>query len=163
MHRLRRIAVTAMLLAGLAACGSGGKEPESQPNDAELLALGKELSQCVREHGVPGFPDPTVRDGDLVMPQDQPAEAVDNAMEACRSIVDRMPQQSGGNGSAAQDVPQLRKFAQCLRNNGVPNWPDPRSDGSFPVLGTPLDGKTPELQRAQAECRHHWDRGWSVS
>jgi hypothetical protein len=158
-----RFVATATLVAGLAACGPGGEEPDSQLSDAGLLALGKELSQCVRDNGVPQFPDPTVRDGNLVMPQDQPAEAVDNAMKSCRTIMDKIPQQSGGANSTARDVPQLRKFAQCLRENGVPSWPDPKTDGSFPVLGTPLDGKTPELQQARAACRHHWDRGWSVS
>jgi hypothetical protein len=163
MRKLLRIAVTATLLAGLVACGSDSAEPDAPTTDAELLALGKELSQCLRDNGVPEFPDPTVRDGNLVMPQNQPAEAVDNAMKACQTILDRIPRQSGGDSSSAQDVPQLRKFAQCLRENGVPDWPDPKTDGTFPVLGTPLDSKTPELQQARAACRIHWDRGWSVS
>jgi hypothetical protein len=88
---------------------------------------------------------------------------VDNAMKECQDILDKIPQQGGGNFSSAQDVPQLRKFAQCLRDNGVPDWPDPKTDGSFPVLHTPLDTKTPELQEARAACRIYWDRGWSVS
>ncbi|MFI6510490.1 hypothetical protein ACIBCT_23040 [Streptosporangium sp. NPDC050855] len=163
MTRLLRIVATVTLLIGPAACGPGGGEPGGRTSDTDLQALGRELSKCVRDNGVPEFPDPAVRDGDLVMPQDQPADAVDDAMAACRSIVDRIPRRPGGEGSGARDVPRLRTFARCLRENGVPDWPDPRPDGSFPVLGTPLDGKTPELQRALAACRKHWERSWSVS
>jgi len=155
--------VIATLLTGLVACGSDGAERDAPLDDAELLSLGKEFSQCLRDNGVLEFPDPTVRDGKLVMPQNQPADAVDNGMKACQDILDKIPQQGGGDSSSAEDVPQLRKFAQCLRENGVPDWPDPKTDGSFPVLGTPLDSKTPELQQARAACRIHWDRGWSVS
>ena len=163
MRRRLKIGVLAALLVGPTACGPGSSEPDSTVSAADLSSLGRELAQCLRDNGVPEFPDPIVRDGNVVMPQNQPADAVDNAMKECQDILDEIPQQGGGNSSSARDVPQLRKFAQCLRDNGVPDWPDPKTDGSFPVLNTPLDTKTPELQKARTACRIHWDRGWSVS
>jgi hypothetical protein len=36
------------------------------------------------------------------------------------------------NSAAASDLPtEALAFAQCLRANGLPNWPDPLSNGTF--------------------------------
>ncbi|MEV0820025.1 hypothetical protein [Nonomuraea rubra] len=164
MTRFLRFGAIALLAASAACASGGGAGPGSDTmSDAEILTIGKELAQCMRQNGAPEFPDPTVRDGQLVMPQNQPADQVDKALAACESITRKLPQTAVGDQYSDAEIAQLRKFAQCIRENGIPEWPDPKSDGSFPIVGTPLDGKTERVQRARQACTQHWDKGWRAS
>jgi hypothetical protein len=139
--------------------------------DAQILAIGREAAQCIREHGVPNFPDPVVSAGQLALPNEEQALAppgADAAVEACRSILERLPPSALGEDEdrpGPEDVSQLLKFAQCIREHGIPDWPDPKADGSFPILGTPLEreGKSQRMQRATEACNQYWDGGISAS
>ncbi|SDL20905.1 hypothetical protein [Nonomuraea jiangxiensis] len=163
MTKFLRLGAVA-LLAASTACGSEGAASGSgATSDAEILGIGKELAQCIRQNGAPNFPDPTVKDGRLVMAQNQPEDQVDKALAACDSITRKLPQSAVDDRYSDAEIAQLRKFAQCIRENGVPEWPDPKSDGSFPVVGTPLDGKTERLMRARQACVQHWAKGWRAS
>ncbi|WP_283137572.1 hypothetical protein [Rhizohabitans arisaemae] len=164
MTTLLRLGAVA-LLACSAACGSGQADPGGADGETELLNLGKELAQCLRQNGIPDFPDPLVKDGKLVMPS-RPAgqdTTFDRALKSCDSVARKLDQSGAGDRFSDADVAKLRAFARCIRENGVPEWPDPKSDGSFPILNTPLDGKTERLQRALEPCRKHWNKGWRVS
>jgi hypothetical protein len=52
-----------------------------------------------------------------------------------------------------------------MRDNGVPDWPDPKSDGTFPLVGTPLgtEGKSQRIITGQQACARYWDRGIDAS
>jgi hypothetical protein len=159
-------------LAALAGCGGGRAGAAASPavsgmTDAQLQVLVNNLVQCVRQHGAPGMPDVPVRNGHVVLPDESTVDQttlqnVDAARQACKATEDRIPasvlandtQQSGG--PTAADVPKLRAFAKCMRDNGEPDWPDPRADGSFP--GQDLkQGKTPQFRAAMDACRQYWD------
>lgn len=45
----------------------------------------------------------------------------------------------------------LRAFAQCMRDNGVPNFPEPTEDG-ISLSGTGLDPDSPEFKLAAKAC-----------
>ncbi len=70
------------------------------------------------------------------------------------SVLDDTNQQSGG--PTAADVPKLREFAKCMRDNGEPDWPDPRPDGSFPGQD-PRQGKSARFIAAAQACQQYWD------
>ncbi|WP_157181329.1 hypothetical protein [Actinopolymorpha alba] len=164
MRILLRYGAAVVLVAALSGCGSGGSGEagagSDQMSDAQVLGIGKELAQCIRQNGIPDFPDPSVRDGTLAMPENQPEAALDKAMEACRTIAAKLPQSADSEDISADDIVKLRKWARCLRANGVPEWPDPKGDGSFPIKDTALDGKSERLLRARKECDQYWDKGW---
>jgi len=148
-------------------------------SDAQLLAAGKQIAQCIRENGVPTFPDPTVDNGQLVLPDDAKTQmeatyskdVLDQAQHACQSLMDQLPdsaiRDSNGdeNMPGPQDVDALRQFAACVRQHGIPEWPDPKADGTFPVAGTPLanEGKSPRMVAAMKECHQYWDGGIAFS
>jgi hypothetical protein len=175
MGNLLRCAGAALILVTLAGCTSGGS-PAAAPSptamtDAQLQAIGRQYSQCIRDHGVPGFPDMVVVDGRMALPDDggdagkRALQANPAAEQACRPILDQLPPSARKNGPvSAEDLQNLLKFAQCLRENGVPEWPDPDSDGAFPIAGTPLatEGKSPRMLTAMQACRQYWDRGISA-
>jgi hypothetical protein len=149
-------------------------------SDAEILAIGKQAAACVRENGIPAFPDPYVDHGRLKLPQGQEQELegkysqqlLDQAMQACKSILDKLPdsaiREEGGNDDHAPgpgDVEALRKFAQCMRENGVPEFPDPKADGTIPLRGTPLEneGKSQRMIAGFQACQQYWSGGLAVS
>lgn len=57
---------------------------------------------------------------------------------------------NGGNGQAV-------KFASCMRQNGVPAFPDPDASGALTIdaiaNGTSIDTNSPAFQRAITACR----------
>jgi hypothetical protein len=167
---MMRYLAAAVLMFGLVACSSakGSADPGSSSGtvtDAQILEIGKELAACIRKNGMPNFPDPTVQNGKLVLPPGQHQDAVQKALTPCKSIEDRLPQSAGDGDYSAQDIANLRKWAACLRQNGVPEWPDPKADGSFPIKGKPLDneGKSERVRKAREACQVYWGQGWRVS
>ncbi len=179
MRLLQGCAAAAMLLT-LAACGAGGPAQNTISN-ADVLALGKQLAQCYRDNGVPEFPDPYVdENGQLQLPTNMeeqiedlyPQQVLERAQLACQSLFDQLPESAigGGGGSDADapgpgDVEALRQWAACARQNGFPDWPDPKADGSFPLMGTPLEaeGKSQRMLAVFEACRQYWDGGFTIS
>jgi hypothetical protein len=168
-----RIVLAGVLaLPALAGCAGGGRvgatasPSASGMADAQLQVLVNNLVQCVRQNGAPGMPDVPVRNGHVVLPDENTVDQATRqnfgaARQACKAVEDRIPasvladngQQSGG--PTAADVPELRAFAKCMRDNGQPDWPDPRADGSFP--GQDLrQGKTPQFRAAMEACQQYW-------
>ena len=44
------------------------------------------------------------------------------------------------------------KFSACMRSHGVPNFPDPTSNGSGPGLTVHVDKRSPAFQNAEQAC-----------
>jgi hypothetical protein len=63
---------------------------------------------------------------------------------------------SGANNIAA-NAQKAVKFAECMRSNGVGQFPDPGASGSFTidgiVNGSSLDPNTPAFKQALSTCR----------
>ena len=172
---IARALLAGVLLAApiVTACGAHGASGQasaspSAMSDAQILTLGRELAQCIRDHGVPGLPDPTVENGRLILPSGAtdniPQEQGDAAMAACRSFADRLPSTAlGDKGDAsraplsAADLAKARQFAQCLREHGLSDFPDPRADGVFDLTGTSLaqEGKSERMRVAFEACQQY--------
>jgi hypothetical protein len=168
---MKRMVVCLALLAWLAAgCTSGGADPRggASPSGAvdeqRALAVGRQFVQCARQHGLPDFPDPVWKDGGVQFGSggDEVKTQIRQLPEECSSILDQLPA-SGGRHTPppAEDLRRLAQFAQCIRQHGIPEWPDPKSDGTFPLVGTPLEseGKSQRLITAMDACHQYWDKG----
>lgn len=141
--------------AGSGEDGDDGAEAGSE-QDLEEQAL--EFAECMRENGVPDFPDPQVEDGRIQMRVGGPdggadldPEAVDKAMEACQDLAPR-----GGGNFSSEDRQEMQdaflEYAQCMRDNGY-DMPDPDfsegGGGLFRMQGEPDD---PAFKKAQEAC-----------
>ncbi|WP_165969274.1 hypothetical protein [Actinomadura sp. KC06] len=75
---------------------------------------------------------------------------------------------AGGGAAAGTGGDQYVKYAQCMRQNGVPNWPDPIDGTKFRMPkasdGSPLvDPKTPQFKAATQKCKSIAPPGWDGS
>jgi hypothetical protein len=146
----RGIVVLAAALIALGACGGGGHaatEPSTGVDRARLF----EAAKCMRNNGFPDYPDPIEDEGTWVIPQpaaDLPPPP--ECLELFRAAKGREPQRQ----LSAQELTQRRKWADCIRKNGIPNIPDPDSNGNFqlPPEMRPIN-KQPNWTEAREACR----------
>jgi hypothetical protein len=106
----------------------------------------------MRQHGVTDFPDPVgPNQGGFLIPQsveDNPN--FQSASQACASLQPQGPGSGGGTSSGGVSQAQLLQFAQCMRSNGVPNFPDPSANGAVSVQG--VNTSSPQFQSALQTC-----------
>ncbi|NJQ03735.1 hypothetical protein [Streptomyces zingiberis] len=179
-HVLKTLAVASALLAGalLSGCsddssaapsenaGGGASASPGSPFDQALA-----FSQCMRDNGVPGFPDPQQQEGGGIALSpgdgnvDPNSPEFSTAQEACR---DKMPQgQLGGGGAGAGggeplDSAKVAAWAQCMRDNGLPKFPDPEINGNslgIDFAGSGINPGDDTFQQARAACQDKWPGG----
>jgi hypothetical protein len=120
-------------LALLAACGPGQPaRAQTSPHD-QYAPVWHRLVVCARQNGMPDVADPTIDDqGRAQLPDNTPPPSA-QVLRACRSIYDQLPPRvRSENIGPTRDVNQLRRFAQCMREQGITDWPDPDAGGQFP-------------------------------
>jgi hypothetical protein len=149
--RIAATIIATAALALLAACSgspsstaAGGSPSAAGPANAGGSASSPSqvsYSNCMRSHGVPNYPDPS---GGQLPKGDARAFGVSSqvfsaARSACQSLLPNSGsfQEQASQCSLAGNCPPAvvaqmmaidRKFAQCMRSHGVPNWPDPIID-----------------------------------
>jgi hypothetical protein len=154
--------VLVLLLAGLSGCGAS-PAPAATTTTAgqqDVAAIWHELVQCARQNGMPNLPDPVIdANGEPHFPGGDPGEAPPSVERACKHIYDRLPASAGGGSEDEErppaDIQGLVAFAACIREHGVPDWPDPKPDGTFPIVGTAIEreGKSPRVIAAMQACQ----------
>ncbi|MGH3735861.1 MAG: hypothetical protein ACRDT6_09610 [Micromonosporaceae bacterium] len=131
---------------GTAASGAPGSEKEQM----------RKFAKCMREHGVQ-MPDPET-DGDggslVRIPDGEGSDKAEEAMRACRKF---LPNGGAPPKLSAEDLELARKFAKCMRENGVPEFPDPDPDGRQDV--TVDQAEAGAFEAAMEKCRQYQPRG----
>ena len=136
----------------------------------QAMRVYQQFAQCARAHGAPDFPDPSLQHGtgfgvvfgvggSTAQGQTIKGE-VGRVLGQCGSILHELPPAVLTPPPTAVDLRQMRLFAKCVRQHGVADFPDPRSDGTFPISGTPLaqQGTTPQMKSAFRACaQYHWN------
>jgi hypothetical protein len=155
--RIVVVALGAAAVLSLTACSSSDSGG-SAAAPGERAAL--DFARCMRDNGVPSFPDPVARpDGGfrLERPAGVPPSALDDALKSCQSEA-----RAAGidAGSAAPDTgaqDQLLKLSRCMRDNGIPEFPDPKpgSDalGGLHGLFASFDLQSPRVALALRNCQ----------
>ena len=144
----------ALLVAAtwLIACGSSSSDDKAPgAGQAPAADQARKYAQCIRDKGVPDFPDPDAQGnftGAGHEQQDNPKLRA--AMQACRALAPGGEHEQ--NVGTPAFVKQARKFAQCVRDNGVPDFPDPGPDGTFRGASHEQQGD-PKLQAAMQTCQ----------
>jgi hypothetical protein len=150
----------AMLAASmaLAGCGSGGRSAAGTAAQGAGTpdASTEAIVQCYRAHGDPSFPDPVYDPGDgrwhFAI---SPGSAPQSTQQACQHL---FPTVNPSPPVPQAQFRQLVRLAECLRQHGVPNWPDPDPDGAF-GLPPSLQQKTHAWARASQACQRYMPSG----
>jgi hypothetical protein len=151
--------ILAAALAGCSAAAGGttsasgtSSGTSSRTPDNEIMTI----VNCYRAHGDPSFPDPVYDPSDGrwhfgISPGSAPA----GTQRACQHLFP--------SSNASPPVPQaqfqkLVRLAECIRQHGVPAWPDPDPEGSYP-LPPSLQTKTPASVNALKACQRYVPSG----
>jgi hypothetical protein len=145
--RARRLAARSGLVivcvATLTACGSGGFSVGTTAAGALKVA------DCLRSHGVPNFPDP----GGPSAAGIKQSPAFRSAIHTCLRL-DPPATATGKTFTGAQRIAALAQVT-CIRNHGMPNFPDPtfpRSGGElFPAIPG-FNPESPAFRQAATAC-----------
>jgi hypothetical protein len=140
---------------GVATAGGRGHATSSATPDGlsdQERALA--FARCMRANGVPNFPDPEVSGGGLHidLPAGTDRRKVDAAQQKCKQYLP-----NGGQPAKMdpQVTEQLRRFARCMRENGVPSFPDPGDNGlriDNNTIGGGRGPNDPTFKAAERAC-----------
>jgi hypothetical protein len=169
--------VLVLLAVVLAACGGSsgeGAEVASATDGDKVTSTTKktdprqahlDFARCMREHGV-DMPDPTFDDdGNVQLEVREGGGEVEQAGEvdgtfrdaekACRHhLAGVMGDGPDGKPDAEMQDKALR-FARCMRENGVTNFPDPdfSENGMVRIGGDGIDPSSPTTREAHKRCQ----------
>jgi hypothetical protein len=149
--------VLAAILAGAgllaAACG-GGSSPALTAQTAYQKSLA--YSQCMRGHGVVGFPDPQPNGAILTTPQDHLAQGSPQfvaANKACKHLLPPIHPMTAAQQH--QVTVQALKFVACMRSHGLPGMADPvvSATGVSVQIPAGIKPNSPVFHAAQQACQ----------
>lgn len=140
--------------SGVATAGGGAAAAPSASASSAASDADQQLkfTQCLRDNGLdvpdpePGSSRPNINFGDI----DQ--DKLQAALEKCRTL---MPNGGQGQQLDPAQVEQRRKLAQCIRENGFPDFPDPDANGNISPQSLNLDRNDPKLQAAFTACQQY--------
>lgn len=158
----RLLAALAMVALMSAGCLNGPAESGASGDGGNANAVHGQailFAECMRDEGVREFPDPdasgtltieTVANGTSI---DTDSASFQRAITACKDL-----EPAGFTGFARTPEQQQAalKFAQCIRDNGVTDFPDPAIDEPLVdtnrIPSTNAPGGMTILNAAMEEC-----------
>jgi hypothetical protein len=127
----------AALISGCGSSASAGTARGGSGNTAASAQQAVKFAQCMRSNGVGNFPDPNAS-GKLTIDAiangsslNTNSPAFKQAISACKDLE---PAGFTGSKRTAQQQSAALSFAQCIRANGVADFPDPLPNG--PLVDT---------------------------
>jgi hypothetical protein len=145
-------------------CGPAAQTASHPSPTPNVAAIVRQLMDCIHTHGAPDFPDPTLDDKGMPTWPDGTAPPPQSVIDACQSIYNQLPQPDRGHILTPAELHLAQQFAQCMREQGYPDWPDPNKDGSYPLpADITAEGKSPHLLAAWQACARYNPSGHITS
>ena len=153
------IASLALLAAG---CGSSSPASPNTGSPASFTTAAFRYSSCMRDHGLPSFPDPTMTDhnGQQVAYLATPSSLVASpafkaANKVCQKILAPVLDTTQNLAAQAAREQHMAAFAKCMRSHGVPDFPDPTNQGQLTqqmITNAGVDLHAPAVSAAAKTC-----------
>jgi hypothetical protein len=164
------IALVAVACAtAIAACGSSAHSAGAASSGSSVRSAELRVSECMRSHGVPNFPDPSSGGGGFnlngtgISPK---SPALRSAQQTCFRLL------RGGSPfsqqKTAQAMAQALRVSECMRRHGVSGFPDPTekppapnpaqysavedNDGAVLAVPSTIDTSSPAFKQAGSAC-----------
>lgn len=171
----RTIAPASTVAAAATGTGANSGDANSSASPAPSSGGGPALlafARCMRANGVPNFPDPAAGGGARfeVPAGTNPATPTFRAAQAkCQKVLPDGGLPGSGPPPSVHTMTRLRKIAVCMRQHGVPQFPDPRTtvpsnaslggfqeitdfDGAILLFPSTIDLQAPAYRQALAAC-----------
>jgi len=146
---------------------SGESTTTSQPT-GDAVQLLRQWAACMRNHGDSNQADPTIDANKVIhltwndaIPggiygTNKGGQGNAGPGQYCRTyLTEAVTDLQGGQNQQQPSQAQLVKFSQCMRANGVPDFPDPTANGGLSFNragGGDLNPSNPVFQNASTLC-----------
>jgi hypothetical protein len=172
-RRIRALAALAMVTLIGAGCGSNAPSETgtatSSGTAGSTAGTGKKnatsqdklvkFAECIREHGVHDFPDANAK-GEFEYGVSVTPAVWTKAVDACKDL--QPPGSLSSKRNPKQQTASLR-FAQCIRENGVKDFPDPVNGepviNTYKIPSSNRPGGMTILNAAIQKCRSFMEKG----
>jgi hypothetical protein len=164
---MRRIlvAVPLLLLAALTACSGDGEEgpgvatvgnnasasasPDPSAPAADEEERKRQFTDCMRAEGVE-IDDFKTDGGEVAIRADK--KETEAAMQKCRQY---LPNGGEPPKLSSEDIEKMREYAQCMRENGAPEFPDPDPETGRVEIGSGAAGglSKDDIRKADEKCQ----------
>ncbi len=139
--------LTACMVVATFATGPTASAQQA-PGDRQDAAVA--YAQCVRNHGYAEFPDPDPDGGFKFLIDPDSAPRFRAATSACRDLA---PEGMRDEDVTSEQLDALIKLSKCVRESGIPGFPDPGPKGNYDLSGTGMEPGDTRLAAAMAACR----------
>ncbi|HWH45767.1 MAG TPA: hypothetical protein VNT32_13670 [Thermoleophilaceae bacterium] len=153
----------AALTLALSACGGAADGTGGDGGESKRQRAAARFAECMREHGLPDFPDPGPEGAFPITPdsqRDTPRAKLEAAQRKCgKHLAGVGPPSAKERGDEAELERRLLAFTRCMRERGI-DLPDPDGqEGGGVAIPLPddldPDNPDPRYVRAERECRFH--------
>jgi hypothetical protein len=136
-----------------AGCSNAGNGSSGGNENATNRGKAVKFAECMRDNGVREFPNPNasgefaygIKRGSALDPS---SAAWKKAIGACKDL--QPPGALGDGKQSAEEKEAGLKFAGCMRDNGVEDFPDPTENG--PLIKVEGARSIPGFQAAAESC-----------
>ena len=185
--RPARLLPLAALMSAVLVAGCGGSSPSpttpapEASSQASTVAVGDStagaggsgplaFARCMRANGVPNFPDPQPGGGARfqTVAGINPTSPVFRAAQAkCQKFMGAFPGPGSTTHPSSRTLAKLLRIARCMREHGVPQFPDPQTsvpsnpagireitdfDGAILLFPSTIDMQAPAYRQALTAC-----------
>jgi hypothetical protein len=153
---LAAVVLATGLMVGACSDSSSGKKEGASGVSSSTGADGKQNKgvayvECLRKNGLPNFPEPGANGAIMIDPNsglDPNSPKFKKAEQACRSLAPKgrklVPPPGGG--------PDPSKYVECMREKGVPKFPDADAHGMLDPESKGINTNTPAFKAAHKAC-----------
>jgi hypothetical protein len=160
-RKLRPLAALAMVALIGAGCSNDSDGTGTGNDAAANQTQAVKFAECMRDNGVSEFPDPDASEGLTIdgvvngSSLDPNSAAWKEAIGACRDL--QPPGFTGDEEVTAAEQETRLEFAQCIRDNGVEDFPDPTKGeplvNTYRIPSAATEGGMSILNAAMRTCR----------
>ncbi len=128
--------------------GDGAEGDGASAADMDFDEMMLAFAECLRENGVQ-VEDPEPGQGVDLNMDGQDENTVEAAMTSCREFD---PAENGGNEPLDPEIQaKIEDYADCMRDEGVDDFPDPEPNGGIALDGAVMED--PDYEAAEETCQ----------
>jgi hypothetical protein len=152
-YRPQLIVVSLFVLLAAGCGGSGTSSPPVTTTTRQTRALA--FAQCMRAHGLAGFPDPNSSgdfDKSKLRQLGYPVAQIRAVQDgACKHLLPSRPQ---GPAITQADRVAYLKAAACMRSHGYSNFPDPtfKNNNVRANIPSSINQDSPQFKNVATTC-----------